>query len=454
MNKRVEELLQSWGNDKEQVPDFFSKGIDNILMDLPGSNSVVVETKPKRNSWIGKGLVAAAVLTFGVIGSGFVSPTMAQVLKEIPIIGSIFGGSPDTSLQMIHEQGLASQLNETVTNNGISLTITEAFLGGGRIAIAYTIETDKVVLQDISKNQGVPLSFDAQLNGQRFDYIAEFEQHVNGDVATGIIDMDYGLSYSLIDQPTLFLNVNEIAGVQGTWNFELLLGNEATSAATEGFAPLETATWDEATFVVERVEFTPVQSQIIIDSTMPRKEMGNYFFNLFDENGTSLGFGGGSGGAVNDLGNGMVNFRETVLLPGRKEAPNGLIIEITNNHGILGDPENYMEVNVPLSDTVFPYTINYSDGSKLIITGYEQLANKTIVHYDIEGMLSLQNTFLMLWDHNGEVITELTEPERTSLGTLSFKREFDKSEGPITLHTSMEKVSTIDWKQIEIDLRD
>ncbi|KGR78076.1 DUF4179 domain-containing protein [Ureibacillus manganicus] len=442
MNKRVEELLQSWGNDKEQVPDFFSKGIDDVLNSLPGSN-IKVDEKPKRIKWLGKGLIAASVLTFGVIGSGFVSPAMAQVLKEIPIIGSIFGGSSDTSLQIIEEQGLASQLNETITYNGISLTITEAFIGGGRIAIAYTIESDDIVLQNINNEQGVPLSFDAKLNGQQFDYISEFEQSVNNGIVTGIINMNYGLSYSLIDQPTLFLNVNEIAGVQGSWNFELLLGNEATSEVTEGFAPLVSATWDDATFVVERVEFTPVQSQVIFDSTMPRQEMGLYSFNIFDENGTSLGFGGGSGGAVNELENGMVNFRETVLLPGYEEAPNGIIIEITKNKGGLADPSNYLEVKVPLHETELPHSISYSDGSKLIITGYEQLEDKTIVHYDIEGKLSLQNTFLMLTNSKGEGIIELVEPERTSLEKLSFKREFEKSEGPVTLSTSMEKVNTI-----------
>ena len=451
MNKRVEELLQSWGNDKEQVPDFFSKDIDDVLNSLPGSN-IKVDEKPKRIKWLGKGLIAASVLTFGVIGSGFVSPAMAQVLKEIPIIGSIFGGSSDTSLQIIEEQGLASQLNETITYNGISLTITEAFIGGGRIAIAYTIESDDIVLQNINNEQGVPLSFDAKLNGQQFDYISEFEQSVNNGIVTGIINMNYGLSYSLIDQPTLFLYVNEIAGVQGSWNFELLLGNEATSEVTEGFAPLVSATWDDATFVVERVEFTPVQSQVIFDSTMPRQEMGLYSFNIFDENGTSLGFGGGSGGAVNELENGMVNFRETVLLPGYEEAPNGIIIEITKNKGGLADPSNYLEVKVPLHETELPHSISYSDGSKLIITGYEQLEDKTIVHYDIEGKLSLQNTFLMLTNSKGEGIIELVEPERTSLEKLSFKREFEKSEGPVTLSTSMEKVNTIQWQLLEVEL--
>ncbi|HWL26019.1 MAG TPA: DUF4179 domain-containing protein [Ureibacillus sp.] len=452
MNKKVDELLQTWGNDKEQVPDFFSRGIDDVLNSLPGTTNPVVDIKPKKVKWVGKGLIAAAVVTFGLIGSGFVSPAMAQVLKEVPIIGSIFGGSTDSSIQIIDEKGLATQLNETVTNNGVSLTITEAYFGGGRLVIGYTIETDKVDLQSVGNAEGVPLNFEAKINGQHFDYMADYEQNSEVGVATGIIDMSVGLAQPLIDQPMLSFNVDEVSGIKGSWNFELLLGNTATSEATKGFAPLITTTWEEATFVVERVEFTPAQSQIIIDRTVPKSDIGNYFFNVFDENGTSLGFSGGSGSAINDLGNGMVNFKDTILLPGREEAPKGLMIEITNNHGLLGDPANYLDVNVPLAEVELPYTINYSNGSKLIITGYEQLEDKTVLHYDIEGQLSLQSTFLMLLNKNGEPYIELTEPERTSLDKLSFKREFEKSEGPITLHTDMEKVSTIDWKVIEVDL--
>jgi len=454
MNNRVEKLLQNWGAEKEQVPvpEFFSKGIDDLLDQLPDSPQQPIVNKPKRNKWMMKGLIATAVVSFGIIGSGFVSPAMAQVLKEVPIIGSIFGGSSDSSIQIIDEKGLASQLNETVTNNGVSLTITEAYFGGGRLVIAYTVEADKIELQTIEKGHGVPISFDALLNGQRFDYMSDFEQRVENGVATGIIDMSVGLEHPLLDQPTLFLNINEVSGIKGSWNFELLLGNGATSEATHGFAPLVSATWGEATFVVERVEFTPAQSQIIIERTIPGSEMDYYFFNVFDENGTSLGFSGGSGGPITDLGNGMVRFRDTVLLPGREEAPNGLKIEITNNHGILGDINNFVEVSVPLTETELPYTLNYPDGSKFIITSYEQLADKTIIHYDIEGRLSLQSEFLMLFDQNGESIIELTEPERTSLDKLSFKREFDKSEGPITLHTTMQKVNTVDWQLMEVDL--
>ncbi|HHY72554.1 MAG TPA: hypothetical protein GX497_04855 [Bacillus bacterium] len=42
--------------------------------------------------------------------------------------------------------------------------------------------------------------------------------------------------------------------------------------------------------------------------------------------------------------------------------------------------------------------------------------------------------------------------ERTSPTQLSFKREFAKTIGPISLITEVEKTTTVDKKIIEIDL--
>nr|WP_106783079.1 DUF4179 domain-containing protein [Lysinibacillus timonensis] len=454
MNKKVEEQLQSWGKDKEQVPEFFSKGIDDVLNKLPATNSGMEQPKRKKGRFVAKSFVAVAVISFGVIGSGFVSPTMAQVLKEVPIIGSIFSHSSDSSIQIIDEKGLASALNETVTNNGVSLTITEAYFGGGRLALGYMIESDEAVLETIEKTQGIPLHFEALINNQPFTFMAEFEQTVENGVASGIIDMGVGLESNLIDQPMLTLNVNEIGGVEGNWNFEFLLGNTATAEATSGFAPMETLTWDDATFVVERVEFTPAQSQVIIDRTMPRENIEHFGFSIYDQDGTSLGFEGGSGSSIIDLGNGMVNFKDTILLQGREEAPTGVIIEIYNNKGIPYDTANIKEVTIPLDEVKLPYTMDYPDGSKLIVTGFEQLEDKTILYYDIEGKLGLQSTFLMLEDENGERLAPVNmDGHRTSLETLSFSREYPKTEGPVSLFTTMEIKTTVETKQFEVKLK-
>jgi len=456
MNKKVEEQLRAWGKDKEQVPDFFSKGIDDVLNNLPETatptNERMVRTKPKKKRLVAKSLVAAAVISFGVIGSGFISPTMAQMLKEVPIIGSIFSNSEDRSLTIIDEQDLASTLNQTVTDQGITLTITETYFGGGRLVIAYTIESEEVELERVVKGRGVPLHYNALIDGEQFSHSTTFEQSVDEGVAKGIIDMSIGLESELSEKPVLDLKVKEIAGVTGSWNFTLPIDLEKTKAATKTFSPMTSATWEDAAFVVEKVEFTPVQSQIIIDRTVPKDDIFDYGFSVYDENGTSLGFHGGSGSSVIDVGNGLVNFKDTILLQGREEVPTGLMIEVYNNHGGPYESSKVKEVNIPLTESELPYTLNYPDGSKLIVTGVEQLEDETVVYYDIEGKLNLQNAFLMLEIENGERLPPIMlEAKRTNLQKLSFSQSFDQSEGPISLFTTID-ANEVDTFVFEVKL--
>lgn len=453
MNRKIEEQLQAWGKEEEKVPVFFSKGIDEALNNLPSLHSPMVQPMKRRNRMTVKAIaVSAAVLTFGVIGSGFVSPTMAKVLSEVPIVGSIFADSSDSSLQTVDEKGLATKLNETITDNGVSLTITEAYFGGGRLAIGYKIDTDKVKLESFEKYQGIPLSFKALLDGERFTYMSDFEQSVKDGAAFGIIDMGVGIESELSEEPTLQLNVTEISGIKGSWNFTVPVSNKETLAATASFNPMVSTTWDKATFVVEKAEFTPAGSKIIIDRTLPKDDKDNYSFAIYDENGTSLGFAGGSGSSIIDKGNGFVNFKDTLLLPGREIAPKGLNIEVFNNHGKMYDPSNTEMVKIPLAETTFPYTITFPNDSKLMITNYEQLADKTIIYYDIEGNLGLQNAFMVLEDKNGETIVGDMNTERTSTDQLSFKRVFDKTTGPISLITEVVKTPYIDSKMIKVNL--
>lgn len=452
MNNKIEDKLEAWGNEKEMVPEFFSKGIDDALKSLPDLHKV--QSKPKKTRKVAKIFVAsAAALAFGIIGSGFVSPTMAKVLAEVPIVGSIFADSSDSTLKLVEQKGLSSALNETVTDNGVSLTITEAFFGGGRLAIGYTIETDNVDIQSNLKESDIPLHFQAQLDHKRFTYLADFEQSMQNGVFRGIIDMGIGLESELSENPTLQLNVDEISGIKGSWNFSIPVSNKNLAEAAATFKPMVTTTWDQAIFVIEKAEFTPAQSQVVIDRTMPREDIDNYSYAIYDENGTSLGFAGGSGSRIIDKGNGLVNFKDTILLPGREETPKGLIIEVRNNNGKMFDESMIKEVEVPLNDTKLPQAISYPDNSQLIITGYEQLKDKTVVYYDIQGRLGLQNAFFMLKDENSERITSEKDAVRTDKTKLSFKKEFPKTTGSLSILTQVEKKSFIDTKVIEVELK-
>lgn len=102
------------------------------------------ESKKKTSrSWM-RGLAsltaAAALLGVGVFASGFVSPTMADSLKQIPLVGSIFNLiEADLGLQSAGKLGLTSDVNSTVSYKDIRFNVTETVYGGTQAAFAVNV---------------------------------------------------------------------------------------------------------------------------------------------------------------------------------------------------------------------------------------------------------------------------------------------------------------------------
>lgn len=78
-----------------------------------------------------------------LIGSAYFSPALANSLSQIPIIGSVFGNSDLVGLQQAKKSGLTSDIKETQTVNGISVTLDEILYDQNNITIGLIIESDK-----------------------------------------------------------------------------------------------------------------------------------------------------------------------------------------------------------------------------------------------------------------------------------------------------------------------
>ncbi|MBN3522291.1 DUF4179 domain-containing protein [Paenibacillus apiarius] len=78
---------------------------------------------------------AATVIGFGIIGSGFISPTMAQTLKQIPFLQSVFKAAGDLGLQTADEKGLVDNVNQSVTQHGVTLDVSKVIYDGARLSI-------------------------------------------------------------------------------------------------------------------------------------------------------------------------------------------------------------------------------------------------------------------------------------------------------------------------------
>lgn len=114
-------------------------------------------SKRVRNTFLGTS--AALVVAFAlVVSTGFISPTMAASLKQIPGIDSIFQLAGDIGLQTADEKGLVSKPNLSDTHDGLTLSVPEVMFDGTRVSIAlerqttdkrFTKETVSSLINDI-----------------------------------------------------------------------------------------------------------------------------------------------------------------------------------------------------------------------------------------------------------------------------------------------------------------
>ncbi|CAH1203531.1 hypothetical protein PAECIP111893_01991 [Paenibacillus plantiphilus] len=127
----------------EELPEMIRSRLDFAYLSLEtNASSQIQVTQPKRRqrriitifAW-----AAASILL--IIGSGFISPVMANALNKLPFIGSLFGYGGDKGLQIASEQGLTTNVNASMTHDGVTFSISEYMYDGTRISMVLTRET-------------------------------------------------------------------------------------------------------------------------------------------------------------------------------------------------------------------------------------------------------------------------------------------------------------------------
>ncbi len=101
---------------------------------LPGET--IKKRKPLRKGFVIA--VAAAILGLLVLSPVLISPTMAESLIKLPIVGNIFKLAGDFGLQKAEEEGLATTVNESASHDGFTITATKVSYDGIRIALELT----------------------------------------------------------------------------------------------------------------------------------------------------------------------------------------------------------------------------------------------------------------------------------------------------------------------------
>ncbi|KKO52984.1 DUF4179 domain-containing protein [Paenibacillus sp. DMB20] len=261
---------------------------------------------------------AAAAAFIGVMSSAYVSPIMAESLKSIPVIGSIFKLADDLGLQTAEERGLVAEPNVGATHEGVTLRIPEVVYDGTRLSLAVKREGEGLI--------GGISDYEVVQEGDSTNHIyprgaiTEVEMFIDG---TSIYDYNGGKRPGLIGNPTSDPNVvlYQLTGYSHLGEGAPMLPDQFLLTAKitlEGIeepyiidVPVrkssnqivvksgETREWGGLKLTLEQLKFTPITTDLIIHAEqIGNPEDGNHkdlLYEVRDDRGRILGLVTGMG---------------------------------------------------------------------------------------------------------------------------------------------------------------
>ena len=338
------------GNFRQSIDD---SSIPEELLKQREKTAIYKAKQTKRKNIKRLSSLIASGLCLSVLGTGFLSPALAQSLSHIPIIGPIYAQFDDLAAEKIEQNELATVIEKQDTHDGLSMNVKEAVYDGGRLVVTIEYKGDNSKL-DLG-NEG----------NQGYRYIT-----INGSepsVAIGSSTSDDVNSNTIIeshqytlanydeygDSITVAVHGENLFGRKGTWDVSFPL--EKVEDKIQTFTPhAKSQTEDRIyTLSVDQVSFLPLSTRIDLTLDYPAE---------MDENDTWPSFPyvvtDDQGHVYKDLklqyGHVDASGHKIVLaLPPMNTVPKTLTIQPHYDNGDPGTP-NYgeildLKVEVPLN---------------------------------------------------------------------------------------------------------
>ncbi|WHY99319.1 DUF4179 domain-containing protein [Peribacillus simplex] len=213
-NKEVKSAIEKIVVPKEKVFSAIDKGLK-----MSGKGRKIKKKK------VLAGSAAAAALLGITIASGFVNPTMNKVLANTPLIGGIFQEFNDSMGVELANQDAVTELNQSLTKNGVTVKLTSAYFDGNVVSITGFVD------EDVEKghNEKGEVSFDMNFEHNKGDN----DPWLSGSRAIKKVENGYNFQWKM-EYPyksfkknfTLPITIHNINGIKGEWNFDIPIKQE------------------------------------------------------------------------------------------------------------------------------------------------------------------------------------------------------------------------------------
>ncbi|RFU67149.1 DUF4179 domain-containing protein [Bacillus sp. V59.32b] len=166
------------------------------------------------------GSIAAASLVGITFGSGFVSPKMNQVLAEAPFIGDLYREFGDSMGYSLAKQSLVTELNQSVTKNGVTVKLTSAYFDGNIVSVTGHVSGDV----NWKMNGEDEVNFDKNFEHNKGDN----DPWLSGSEEVRKTGNGYDFKWTMLypyetikEDFTLPVTIHSINGSKGDWNFDI-----------------------------------------------------------------------------------------------------------------------------------------------------------------------------------------------------------------------------------------
>lgn len=401
-DKDIKDLIQK---EKLEVPTSYSECIDITLTNLPSK-------KKKKNVPILLSTVAAIML---IIASSTVSDTVADTLKRIPLIGPIFEEIGDSGLNQASKKGLTTQVNETISTDTISLTITDVLYDGTRLSLAY-MKSNIEVYEDGYMNHFAE-EFDIIIDGQQLGNFGTGirAEKLDEHTIAGVVEIN--TEEPLEDEFSLTLKVKELDNQKGNWKITIPVNkiNEGKTILLQDQKMYKDETWK-----LTKVLLTPATTKVSFDVILPtqaaEQNRWDVAYQLLDDKGMQYRpFSAHSSGSRLEEDK-WINKSSAVFAPVSSD------VKFLTFQAVLRPINENISKKVQKSLNVdFPIEMSQGEVGKLTITDMEYTENETVVYYKVEGKDPYSQAKLWFVDKEGNDYQSDEVPEKISEAEYLFK---------------------------------
>ncbi|MCY6958516.1 DUF4179 domain-containing protein [Clostridium brassicae] len=405
MNNEVfdREFTSQFGSYKPEIPHGVLERIDRTLACLP-EKEVVGRNRKHRfaiNKILKHSIVAATIAITVLTVSATVSPSIANALTNIPVVGSVFKLFGDMGLKLANDKGISTLVDKTKIDKDIKVTITDILFDGSRISIGYNVEANN--LGEIGKPNLL-------VNGKPIDFsMSTYGSPLTENSYAGV--MNINPTSELPKHFKLTVSFNKIGTIEGNWKFENIeVKNQANMLNGKLITPMLTKSLSGGkSITIEKIFMSDSTIKLhAIETNIPKGTF--YDYQLIDNYGNVLEPTGGSGHEENGIDN-----KEYTFIPWNNN-PQQFVVKVLEDKIVSGRTLKDIKTDVKGN---FPVTISQGEGGEISLNKIEYLNNKTLVHYIYKGNDPYGNG-MCVWveDEKGN---ELDNPQKAT------KRNIDGS---------------------------